>query len=272
MAKFKALDAEGNEIEVDIDLSVEQIPQDVQDQIIKKAQGISYGNIDSVASKYGFEKQQGEKTSDFIDRIFTEQKTVLEELKNKQPESSEELKRLQTAIADQKQISDRLKADLEAERVKLQDYKQSTRFDSELSALDIAVPSHIQDEEEVRRYKTAQIELIKSGIKSKYSIQDTEDGSYRIQEGTEAVLNSKNELASIHDVATRDYKAWLAVKQDNPPATGGQGKPKNDGRGGSTPKTFEDITAMASEKNLTVGSSEWAEFVNTTMAEHGIED
>lgn len=274
MAKFKTKDAEGNEIEVDIELSADQIPQDIQDQIIKRAQGVSYGNIDSVAKEKGFEKKEGEKTSDFIARVLDEQKSAYEELKKSSEKGGEpnaELEAIKTSLEDQKRINEGLKTKLTEAENNFREFKQTSVFDAELSGLEIAVPEHIIDENEARRYKQAQLELIKSGIKSKYKISDTEDGKYRIQEGNEAVLNDKNELASLRDVAQKDYSSWMAVKKEEGQGTGGQGKPKNDGRGDSAPKTFEDITAMAAEKNLSIGSSDWTDFVNRTAKEHSVD-
>jgi hypothetical protein len=277
MAKFKTKDAEGNDIEVEINLTADSVPQDIRDQIVKQAQGISYGNIDGVASKYGFNRPDGTKTSDFIDTVLSEYKTKVADLEDKiskageSGDSSEELERLKADLEAQKKIATTAKEQLQTKEQEFRDHKQAALYDAELSGLDVAVPEHITDEDEARRYKQAQLQLIKSEVKSKYKLVESEDGKYRLQEGNESVLNDKNEIATIRDVANKDFKSWLSVpKADDNKGTGGQGKSKNDGRGGSSPKSFEDVMAMAADKQLSVGSPEYSKFVNDTVKEYNV--
>lgn len=277
MAKFKTKDAEGKEIEVDIEITQDNIPKEVKDQIIKSAQGIAYGNVDTVAEKFGFKKPEGiEKTSDFIEYILKtakEQKAELEkavEDAKKGGNTPEEVTKLQEELATLRKITENQKKEIET---KDQTYKQlirDSKIDSELAKIDIAVPANITEEADIKFYKQAQLELIKNKLVSSYEIKFEDNGTYRILKGNEAELNASNELASISDIAQRDFKAWIAKPGQEKPSggTGGQGNP-----GGDPPKlkTFEDVAAAAVSKGYTTGSPEWAEFVDKTTTELGIE-
>lgn len=278
MAKFKAKNAEGEEIEVDIDLTPDNLPKELKDQIIKSAQGIAYGNVDTVADKFGFKKPEGiEKTSDFIEHILKTNKeqhealqAQLEEAKkgNNQPEDVE---RLKTEITALKKITENQKKELEDKDRTYKETLLHAKMDSELSSLDIAVPSHLTEEADIRYYKEVQREVIKNKLLSTYELKEDEGGKgYRVLKGNEAEINDKNEMASIRDIAERDFKGWLAQPDKGGEGGGGAGKLKPDGRGKAY-KTYEDIAAAADAKKLSVGSPEWTEFVTKTSEEAGIE-
>lgn len=279
MAKFKTTDAEGKEIEVEIDITADNIPKEVKDQIIRSAQGIAYGNVDTVADRYGYKKPDGvEKTSDFIEHILKTEKEKLVELQRQVEEAKsgqnppEDVVKLQEQIATQNKIIENQKAEITNKDKTYKETVLHSKIDAELSGIDIAVPAHITEEADVKYYKDVQRDVIKNKILSSYEVKfDDAGNSYRVLKGNEAELNTKNEIASIRDIAERDFKSWIAApgSKGNAGGTGGQGKPE--GGNPKAYKTFEDVAAAAQEKGHAVGGPDWTKFVNDTTKELGID-
>lgn len=260
---WKLINPEGTEIE----LTADALPQEVSDQIVKKAQGLVYSNIDThIKEKFGVEKAANEKTSDYISRIISGKNEEIETLKGSAPELAKlqgDIEKLKTTNSDlQKKLTE---SEKDFEKRLNAEYVTST-----VAGLSITVPAYLTDEAEIKSYVEDQKALLSGKFDQKYYVKTEKDGSRKVfnkADNSEVTDDNVNPLKA-EDILKRDSPHLFKVVDENK-EPGGSGKPNpTQGKGLNT---FEKISAEAVKKGMTPGSSDYTAFVSKTATENGVE-
>lgn len=271
MPKLK-VQHEGQEIE--IELTSEMLPKEVKDDIIKQATGITYGNIDAKLESMGFSKTQGEKTSDFLERVVKEQVQKAEDLEKAKPDISSYTKLIDELKSELKETKTSLKnKDGEISAKLLQ-----KEIDSQIKSIvkDITIPSYLETDEEKASFLSTQEQVIRDRFSKEYKAKEVE-GSIQFLKGDKIVENKDRDFASVQDIVSQDF-GFLFKKVATPVGgeggvEGGSGKPKG---GGPKVKasSFEEASSLVLKQNpdIMVGSKEYFEILRPILTENGIQD
>lgn len=268
MPLIKAKNSEGQEIEVEITLDL--VPKELKDEIIKSATGITYGNVDAKLEALGFTKNQGEKTSDFLERAVKGLQEKVSGLESSKPDIT----------AFQKTIED-LKGELKESKnaLKLKDGEVATKLlqkDIEsqvrLISKEITVPAYLTEPEEVQAFVSTQEQLILNKLTHGYKAKEV-DGKIQFLNGDQIVENADRDVASVKDIVSKDF-GFLFKKQEVPgnPGANPGGKPKG---GGSNLKfkTYEEAVShvLKEDASIMAGSAAFYAKLTPILDECGIE-
>lgn len=260
--KYKITDEEGNEVQ----LTEEILPQEIKDNIIKKAQSMVYQNIDSrLAESFGTQKKEGEKTSDYIARMIKEKEDKIKELS----EASPDVTKFQADIDKLKSLNEKLKGDLKVKEEEFSKKLFQKDFKAMVNSIDIPVPPHITADEK-EAYVNDQRELIENRLSSKYKVKYNNDQVEFFNTDDSPVTDDNLNPLGAKDIVKRDLPyLFKEYKQDPPASQGGQSSKPNQAQGGKY-KTFAEISAAAVNEGLAPGSIEYVDRVDKLAEENGI--
>lgn len=268
MPKIK-VQHEGQEIEVEVTSDI--LPKEVKDDIIKQATGITYGNIDAKLESMGFSKTQGEKTSDFLERVVNDQIQKVRELEEAKPDVSGYTKTIDELKSELKETKTALKAkDVEISSKLLQ-----KEVDSQIKSLvkDITIPSYLETDEEKASFLSTQEQVIRDKFNKEYKPKEV-DGKIQFLKGDVIVENSDRDFASVQDIVSQDFKFLFKKAKDG---DGGKGGFSGRTKGGGTKtkaSSYEEASSLVLKENPSImaGSAEYYEKLKPILEENGIEN
>ncbi len=266
MPKYKLVAEDGSELE----LIAENLPKEIKDSIIQSAQGLVYSNIDAkIQEVFGVKKNQDEKTSDFISRVIKEKDDQITQLKAGSPEIS----KLQEDIVKLQGLNDNLTKKITEKETEFSEKLNTEYVRSQVAGLQISVPAHLSEKEEIEAFKADASELLLSKFNQKYYVQPDAQGNRVVFDKStkEPVADENLRRLSLSQIFQKDNPyLFKEVKAAGAGGAGGSGsgKPTDEGKGF---KTFEDVSAAAVKAGHSVGSPEYSKFVSEKAEASGIE-
>lgn len=188
--------------------------------------------------------EQNEKTTDYIERAFTEYKSTM---------GTADQKMVQTL---QQQLQDQAKTyeqKLAAAENKAFDSEVGAAIETEVKNRKIAIPAHITDANEQAQYVKDQQDMIRTQLRTKYTPKKTEQGIVWNLGDNPQLSQQDGKPLGVGAIVDRDYGRMFVPKGKEQE---GGGTPPGGG-GPSGFRTKSDIHAHLAKKGLDVYSPEY---------------
>lgn len=226
---------------------------------IKAEFGKTMDGIDArIKEITGVEKTNGEKTTDYLNR-------VIGEIKNKgvDPVQAQRVKDLETQLEAAKAAQAKLEGDIFNKEVDM-------TIGNALDKSNFFVPPHLKTEEERNSYISAQRELITLGFKKALAAKRNEDGSLVFYEGETPQISTKDgKPLSATDLISQKYQAYFVPAAHSATGTGtGQQGAANTGT--ASFKSTDDVHAYLKQQGIEPTQSEYMQQFKTLVTEHKI--